>query len=280
MTVQQTLTSETFKLTNKEQQVVRALTANYPTAGLATVASLAERAGVSVPTVLRLVTKLGFGAYADFQAALIEEVADQLNSPLSQMPRHDDGREPESVYQETMMFLSDTLRKTSAQYNAPTFENVLNLLGNERSTIHCLGGRFSSVVALRLAMHLGQIRPGVVYINPDNMALNDQIVDFNTNTTLAVFDYRRYQDEVIDFARRAHAARARIVLFTDRWMSPIAEIAHEVLVSPVESPSAFDSWIPALAQTEAIVSALIKRSPDKVRERLAVIEALRTPVEK
>lgn len=280
MTVQQTLTSETFKLTNKEQQVVRALTANYPTAGLATVASLAERAGVSVPTVLRLITKLGFSAYADFQAALIEEVADQLNSPLSQMPTFKEDVVPASAYQETMMFLSDTLRKTSAQYNAPTFEGVLDLLGNERSTVHCLGGRFSSVVAMRLAMHLGQIRPKVVYVNPDNMALNDQIVDFNANTTLAVFDYRRYQDEVIDFARRAHAAKARIVLFTDRWMSPIAEIANEVLVSPVESPSAFDSWIPALAQTEAIVSALIKRNPDKVRERLAAIETLRMPAEK
>lgn len=50
-----------------ERKVGRALLANYPIAGLETVAELARRASVSSPTVIRFVGRLGFTGYPDFQ---------------------------------------------------------------------------------------------------------------------------------------------------------------------------------------------------------------------
>jgi DNA-binding MurR/RpiR family transcriptional regulator len=174
-----------------------------------------------------------------------------------------------------MLTLADALTRAAADYDAAAFDGVLDMLGDERRTILCIGGRFSCTVAQRLAMHLAQIRPKVQFIPPNGLALMDQVIDFGPDVTLAVFDYRRYQREIIAFARAARAARSRIVLFTDRWLSPIATFADQVLVSPVESRSPFDSWVPAFAQTEAIVAALVHRAPDRVRRRLAAIEALR-----
>ena len=54
------------RLTPTERRPALALLANYPVAGLETVAQFAARANVSGPTILRLIAKLGFDSYPNF----------------------------------------------------------------------------------------------------------------------------------------------------------------------------------------------------------------------
>lgn len=261
-------------LTPKEKKIRRALLANYPLAGLSTVADLAVSAGVSVPTVLRFVSKLGYPGYSAFQKSLIDEVGDTLNSPLSLL--HDrKGDEHATLYPKTMHTLSTALDQVGEQFVEDDFEHVVDLITDERSRIHCLGGRFSAVLAERLALHLAQVRPGVTFIGQGSSQMADGLVDYNSQVTLIVFDFRRYQDNTIRYASIAAKKKAKIVLFTDRWQSPISAFATRVLTSPVESGTLFDSWVPAIAQTEALVAASADRNPDRVRERLSAIEAVR-----
>lgn len=260
--------------THKEQQISGALLANYPAAGLSTVTDLAACAGVSVPTVLRFVAKLGFSGFPAFQKSLIDEVGNTLNSPLS-LFRGRVAAPCDSPYQAHMQKLASALEQSQTDFVERDFEGVVDLLADERSDVRCLGGRFSTVVAARLSLHLAQIRPGVRLLDAGSPTLVDTLVDCDNRLTLVVFDFRRYQSETACFAQLAAKRRARIVLFTDRWRSPIATFADKTLVSPVESGSLFDSWVPAIAQTEALVAAVAARNPDRVRERLAAIEALR-----
>src|SRR4029077_9615640 len=62
------------QMTPSERRVARALLATYPSAGLESLPQLAESAGVTGPTVLRFVRKVGFEGYPDFQRSLREEV--------------------------------------------------------------------------------------------------------------------------------------------------------------------------------------------------------------
>ena len=48
-------------LTAAERQLAAVILQDYPVAGLGTITSLAESAGVSTPTVIRMARKLGFG---------------------------------------------------------------------------------------------------------------------------------------------------------------------------------------------------------------------------
>ena len=57
-----------------EARVARTLLGGYPLAGIGTIADLAERARVSSPTVLRLIARLGYTTFGDFQRALLEEI--------------------------------------------------------------------------------------------------------------------------------------------------------------------------------------------------------------
>src|SRR5215218_4529378 len=68
--------------TPSEKRAAHALLSHYPFAGLGTVAEFAARAGISAPSVLRFVTRLGFGGFPEFQKHLREELEAQLKSPL------------------------------------------------------------------------------------------------------------------------------------------------------------------------------------------------------
>ena len=81
-TLEQRLRAGIGGLTASERKVATALLADYPFAGLDTVAELGSRASVSVQTILRLTAKLGFAGYGEFQRALIGEIKEGYHSPI------------------------------------------------------------------------------------------------------------------------------------------------------------------------------------------------------
>ena len=77
-------------------------------------------------------------------------------------------------------------------------------------------------------------------------------------------------------ARQVASAGAQVVLLTDPWLSPVAEVADVVLPVRVESLSPFDSLVPALALVEALVAALTERRGEAGRTRVERFEAVGT----
>ena len=73
-------------LSKAERRVGRALLADYPSAGLASAARLAERAEVSPPTVLRFAQSLGYDGFAGLQVALRAELTAQSSGPITRLP--------------------------------------------------------------------------------------------------------------------------------------------------------------------------------------------------
>src|SRR3954466_9100420 len=73
-------------LSKAERRVGRALLADYPSAGLASAARLAERAEVSPPTVLRFAQSLGYEGFTDLQVALRAELSAPSHRPTPGLP--------------------------------------------------------------------------------------------------------------------------------------------------------------------------------------------------
>lgn len=258
-----------------ERKVASTLLEGYPTRALATVEVLAKQASVSAPTVLRFLAKIGFSRFADFQAAAIADVERQLGSPLNNIRAEASAEPPEHVYQRTLLMQAEALQLAAAQAMPAEFDAIVDLLVSPRAAIKLLGGRYSQNLAQRLATQLGQLRPGVAFTPLMLGFAYDALVDAGPQDVFVIFDYRRYQSELLTFARGARQSGARICLFTDIWRSPIAEYADAVLTSPDASTSPFGSRVVATAQIEAIVAAVSQRCRDWSRDRLARIEELR-----
>jgi DNA-binding MurR/RpiR family transcriptional regulator len=261
-------------LTAAERKVARVFLAAYPIAGLENVAQLACRAKVSGPTVMRFVNKLGFDGYLEFQEALRHEVQEKLTSSLAQYPEVEAPAAGGTIQMSLKVFNAE-IEKSFAGLSKAEFDAVVDLLADPRYSVWCTGGRFSQIFAFFLFAHLNMMRPKCRHIVAAPTPGWDELIDVDKRTVMVVFDYRRYQNSTIEFARRAAEMGCQIVLFTDPWLSPVAEVARHVLTSTVHGPSPFDTMVPGLAVVEAVVAGLSVKLGAQAKPRIAELERLR-----
>lgn len=265
--------------TDRERRVAQTLLANYPVAGLGTVSRLAGIAGVSTATVLRFVNKLGFPLYSDFQASLRSQLEETLQSPLTRIAAAPSpaGTEGSFLHRFTRAVTAnaETMLETLP---ASEFAAVADLLCDARKQIYVIGGRYSSSVGRYLVDFLKALRGRVGYIDGQTQKWPNELLDFDRNTVLVVFDTRRYQDDVGAFARLAAERGCQIVLFTDIWHSDIARVAHRVLAFPVTVPSIFDSVAVGFIMVEALLGACAHKLGERPRERIEQLESFRRPL--
>ena len=261
------------ELTPAERRVVRALMADYPVAGLGPVAKLAAAAGVSAPTVVRLVTKLSFEGYADFQQSLKSEVSARLSSPL-EMHALRLGSAGEDVLGRTEQVMCDAIRSSFATLPAAEFDHAVRLLCEPRRPVTLIGGRFSTTLAEYLGGHLEMLRPSVRIVSAASADRTNAMLDLTKRDVVAVFDYRRYQHDTIRLAGIAKQQGATVIAFTDPYLSPIAAQADVILTSSLRSPSAFGAMTPSLALVEAVIAAAIVRLGESARARMARYDRL------
>ncbi|MFI1305627.1 MurR/RpiR family transcriptional regulator [Streptomyces sioyaensis] len=259
-------------LSPAERRIARALTANYPAAGLESASGLAAQAGVSAPTVVRFVARLGFDGYRHFQQSLREEVQARHASPLTLAPvigRHS----PTSELVEAAQQVSGaTLDQTFGALPEQEFDRAVGLICDPAKRIACFGGRFSQLLAEYLDLHLRLLRPGTFVHTATPGRDAGFRVDLSRRDVCVVFDFRRYQDDTVQLARYAHERGAKVVLFTDPWLSPVAEFADVVLPARVEAPSPFDSIVAPTALVETLVAAVHARLGPPAEERLRAAE--------
>jgi DNA-binding MurR/RpiR family transcriptional regulator len=262
-------------ITPAEQRVARILFSSAMLAGLDTVANLAERAGVSSPTVIRLTTKLGFESYLDFQKMLRAELEERSNSPLSLFEKAPRPAARDDLLAESRAIFAATLQSSLARVSPTEFASVVELLCDARRPLFLTGGRFTQLLADMLYLHLFQMRPQVHLMRDGVQPRADQLLDVGPRGVLMVHDVRRYQADTVRLARRAKERGATIILATDPWESPIAEIADHVLVAEVTSPSPFDSMVPAFALGEALIAGVMRRMGPAGIRRIREIETFR-----
>ena len=261
-------------LTPTERKVGRVLLANYPVAGLETIAQLAARADVSGPTVLRLISKLGYDSYSAFQTALRDELEVRLQSPLV---RHDPAQ-----LQGDHDFLvgyaskvAQLMQQTVAHLPRAEFDGVVDMLGERKHRIWLLGGRLTDPLAAYLCHHLKVVRADVVHLRGLPSSWADSLVDMGKHDVLVIFDIRRYWDGALDIAEMAAQRKVSVLLFTDQWLSPVSRVARYTLAAHTAGPSGWDSNTPLMLLVDAVIAAINTRYWGTISNRLQEVEAMR-----
>jgi DNA-binding MurR/RpiR family transcriptional regulator len=258
-------------LTPNERRAAHRLLADYPVAGLDTTARFGEAAGVSAPTVLRMIAKLGFQNYGAFQDALRAELAARRETPLMKGGNVANGDRLARFAEATIA----NIRETEANVARDEFDAVVRLLADRNRPVHVLGGRFTDPIADYLVAHLRVLRPGVRRVVGERFAWLDQLLDVGKRDVFVLFDIRRYSDDLSYLARQAAKRGATVTLVTDQWLSPISRVAKHVLPAHVAAPSIWDSSAGLLLLVEAMLSAAATELGSLARDRLTAIEAMR-----
>ena len=277
LSIAETIRQSLARLTPTERRPALALLANYPVPGLEPVAQFARRSGVSGPTILRLVAKLGFPSYPDFQKALRDELELRLQTPLAKAPRPDrksvaPARDFIDSYGRAMIA---NVERSLAEVPRPVFEAAVELLADRRRRVLLMGGRFTGSVALQFYLHLRELRPRVQLVSGQTATWVEHLLDIGRQDLLVVYDIRRYQEDVVRFARQAAGLGASVILFTDQWLSPIAAIARHVFALRTSMPSSWESFAALSALTEAMVVRIHERRWGEAKQRMERLEAMR-----
>ncbi|WP_115730859.1 MurR/RpiR family transcriptional regulator [Aminobacter aminovorans] len=256
-----------------ERRAAQTLIASYPLIGLKTVAEFSQQAGVSSPTILRFVARLGFQNYPEFQSALQDELAAQLQSPASRT-----ATTPSLLPASTAPILEavlENIRETFRHISDRQLADIVTQLAGPKGHVYLVGGRFTDPLARYMAAHLNLIRPDVTHLVGQESLWRDKLIDMSKRDTLLIFDIRRYQDSLIRFAEKAHARGATIILFTDQWLSPIARFARHVISGRTAVPSAWDSSSALFVAVETVIGALTSKLETEAARRIRAIEDLR-----
>lgn len=261
-------------LTRSERQLVGVLLRDYPVAGLGSVTSLAKDAGVSPPTVIRMARKLGFGGFPEMQAALREEIAEQIKAPIA---KRDDWRTNASDEHKLNQFanaISANVRNTLQRLDPAVFDLVAALLADRHRRPYLVGGRITRSIADYLFNHLQIIRPNVTLLSQSPNVWPQYLLDMDEDAVLIMFDIRRYETDLHKLAKLARERNARIVLFTDQWGSPIAKIADHRFNVQVEVPSSWDSTTAILMIVEALIAEVQDTRWEDSRGRIEELESM------
>ncbi len=266
------------RMTPTERKPAYTLLANYPIAGLETVARFAARAGVSSPTILRFIGKLNFKSYSAFQRVLREELMDRQKSPLHKMPQRPMTTEPgDDFLSHFSRAICDNIQRSFENLSRSEFNAVVELLATPRRPVYLLGGRLGDTAARYLYLHLRMLRPRVRHIANQPTIWPEFLLDMGKPDVLVVFDIRRYQEDIIRFARAAARQRVTVVLFTDQWLSPIANVAKHVFPLIIDVPSNWDSAAATITLAEALVADLSRRHWPDIKGRIEKWEQMRQP---
>jgi DNA-binding MurR/RpiR family transcriptional regulator len=262
------------EMTPAERRVARALLATYPSAGLESLPHLADSAGVTGPTVLRFVRKLGFDGYPDFQRSLRLEIqARSEGLPSLYATRVTDATD-DLVVRSHDAFVSAIDATLGSAALDEELDDVVALLGDTRRRLWFVGGRFSHVTATYLALQLRMLRPGCTIVDQEPTRRIEDAMEIGRRDVVCAFDYRRYQRDSVAVAELAAGRGADVIVFTDPWLSPAAEYARHVLISHADSASPFDSLVAAFALTEVIAGRLVVALGDAGLARVKELDSM------
>ena len=260
-------------MTATDRKVARVLLSRYPVAGLQTLAELSEQAGISAPSIIRCVKKLGFAGYPEYQKALHGEIGEILAERTRQQPVSDNWHLPERLRIHSAE-LESAIEQTFALLQEAELAGAARLLADRAHRVSVVGGFVSISLAQVLYGSLMTMRPNCVLLSGDPLKRCERLIDVNKRDVIVVFDHEPYDSDLAAFARLAVERGAQLVVFTDNQLSSITEIARFAFVA-VASEQALTVNTTTVCLIDALLADIQRVIGEPAEERLRRLRAAR-----
>lgn len=271
-TIAEKLREQSTRFTRAERQLVDIILKNYPVSGLGSITSLADTAGVSTPTVGRLVQKLGFTGFPDFQANLRAELDEKISGPIAKRERWVNNAPEGHILNRFTEAVIENISHSLGDIDPQIFDDACTLLSDSNQKLFVVGGRITRTLADYFFLHMQVIRKGVTHISSSSNAWAHYLLDINEGDVVVIFDIRRYENSTLRLAEMAKERGAKVVLFTDQWGSPISVNADYCFNSQIVVPSAWDSNVTVMLLAEIFIAEVQERHWDTTKSRMEELE--------
>jgi DNA-binding MurR/RpiR family transcriptional regulator len=228
---------------------------------------LAERVGVSQPSVTRFAAALGFTGYPDLRETVKKIVLGAVQETPEEVRRN----EFQAAIAAEQANLEALQRLAGSPYRLVETGRVLA----ESTPLAVLGLRLSAPVAQYFTYSARRIHPDVRLITSGGSVADDALLQARSAGAdwLIVFLLPRYAQEALAAVERARELGLKVVLITDNPLVPFAGLADILLPAGVGSRLVFDSHAAPLILASLLVQAMADAEPERTQARLEAHEA-------
>ena len=225
---------------------------------VASMRSVAERAGVPPATLVRLAQQLGFDGWPGLKAGFVAELGLATDPYGSRAKSLVARRADKTLVGE--MFEAQRRNLDATQANSSgTLKQAAKIL-EQAHQVHIAGFRASFPIAHSLAYVYRLFRPTVQLIDAPAGGLEMQLRALAKGDAVIAISFAPYSREAMRVIDAARAAGCRVVAFTDSQASPLALAADTSVLFSVDSPSFFPSIAAGLAAAEALLEVLVAQA--------------------
>lgn len=253
------------RLSPTQRRVVQSMLDSMPDVAFMSTVDVAELAGVSQPTVVRLATALGFDGYPDFRAAVRRRALSADEPP---------GTPPRGALATAMAAERDNLATVERTLASDDAVRAVDALAGTHP-LGVFGIRASAALAQYMGYFASRIIPGVRVLSEAG-TVDDDLFELRDGGATALLAYvmPRYPRSAVQTLRYARELGMTTVVVTDGPLVPFRDDVDVLLVAPVGGDLLFDTHAAALTLSTALLDALARRDPRRSQARLEAHESL------
>ncbi|MEV7735975.1 MurR/RpiR family transcriptional regulator [Streptomyces sp. NPDC088921] len=259
------------RLSPGQRRIAQYLIEHITEAAFLSITDLAERVGVSQPSVTRFAAAVGFSGYP----ALREKLQSIALSTLAGGPVADDesrGNELQSAVDAEIENL-ENLRRDFAD---PDQMIELGRKLSESTPLTVLGLRISASLAEYFAYAARRIHPDVRLVTRGGSVAYDALLQSREagGTWVLAFSMPRHAQETLTALRVARSAGLKVALVTDLALGHLADEADVLFNTGTGSRLVFDSYAAPGVIAAALLQAMTDADPERTQARLEEYEQI------
>jgi len=258
-TLEERVTADYPTLSRRLQQTARFLLDHPQEVAFATVAQLAQQAGVTPSTLIRFSNNFGFSGFSEMQQLFRARLFDELPNYNERIRavRTATGETPDST-QLLWEFASanqEVLQQLPDRVNPDHLEHVLDIFEKAKA-IHVMGARRSFVVASYMTYALHHIEKPAFLMNGLGGMYSEQIKAVDTHDALLVISFAPYAQESRNVAEEANRRGIPLVVLTDSTLSPLVRLSDVALIVHEAEVKSFRGLTASLCLTQTLAISL------------------------
>lgn len=234
---------------------------------------LAERAGVSKPTVTRFVSKIGLNGFREFRERAREVLRVPRGSPLDLLAQELDVTEGDlaTLITETLAGDLANLQHTYLTIDPKDVGLVVDLLATCPHVIFADFRKQHALAAYAGAL-FNAVRSDVRVLPVAGTSPADGLLDLTADDVVVMFPFRRPQREHELLSAAVVDLGASLVTIGDRYPNPAAARASVHLECATDGVGVFDSLVAPMSLVNLLFTATVNRLGGPAERRLSDLE--------
>ncbi|MFI6490126.1 MurR/RpiR family transcriptional regulator [Streptomyces sp. NPDC050564] len=257
------------RLSPGQRRIAQYLIEHITEAAFLSITDLAERVGVSQPSVTRFAAAVGFSGYP----ALREKLQSIALSILGSTP----GTPAETTSNELQAAVDaeiENLENLRRDFADPDEVIRVGRALSKSTPLTVLGLRISVSLAEYFAYAARRIHPDVRLVTRGGSVAYDALLQSREagGTWVLAFGMPRHAQETLTALRVARSAGLQVALITDLGLGPLADEADVTFTIGTGSRLVFDSYAAPVVMSAALLQAMTDADPERTQARLEEYE--------